>query len=565
MRPGAEYFLHPAGASQRRYEALRAYLVDGMPAAEVADRFGYSTASVHQMATLLRGGKMSLFTDPRPGPKGPRKATGELRAKVLALRAAGHSVTEISAALTAEGLPVSAQTAWQILDAEGIGRLSRRDEDRRGPPARLNPVQAARLPGWPAAGTALGCDHAGLLLLFPAMAGLGLADLVRAAGYPSTRALSSWQSVGTLLLAKCARKARVHHVGSLTDDEGLAFTLGLTALPKATHLGTYSWRVRRDSNHQLLSGLVKALRREGLATGEEGFNCDFHAIRHHGQDAVLEKHYVPRRSQRTRAVLTFFAQDHASSEMVYANADITKAEQAKEIIAFADYWNSATGSDPGLLVFDSQLTTYKILDQLTGRGINWLTLLAALPASAWKTVTIARTGQYRKPRLHEDMIKLTGVSSKVRQIAVKNIGRDEPTLLITHDLATPARDLFTRYAERMTVENELDAYIGGFHLDALTSGVPLNVDLDTTLTVVAGNLYRLLARQLSRYENATPDRIWRHFLDATGTLHITDDAVTCALNLRSHHPVLIDAGFADLQTPIPWWDGRTLRFRFPPR
>ena len=43
MRPGAEYFLTPAGASQRRYEALRAYFVDDMPAAEVADRFGYST------------------------------------------------------------------------------------------------------------------------------------------------------------------------------------------------------------------------------------------------------------------------------------------------------------------------------------------------------------------------------------------------------------------------------------------------------------------------------------------------------------------------------------------
>ena len=575
MRPGAEYFLHPAGASQRRYEALRAYLVDGMHAAEVADRFGYSTGSVHQMATLLRGGKMSLFSDPRPGPKGPRKATGELRSRVLALRAAGHSITEISAALTAEGLPVSAQTCWQILDAEGIPRLPRRDEGRRGPPAKLDPVQAAKLPGWPTADTALSCDHAGLLLLFPAMAGLGLPGLVRAAGYPSTRALSSWQSVGTLLLAKCARKARVHHIGSLTDDAGLAFTLGLTALPKATHLGTYSWRVRRQANQNLLAGLVAALRPLGLATGEEGFNCDFHAIRHHGDDTVLEKHYVPRRSQRTRAVLTFFAQDHASAEMVYANADITKAEQAAEIIAFADYWNNATGSDPGLLVFDSQLTTYKILDQLTGRGINWLTLrprgkselarLAALPAPAWKTVTIARTGRYRKPRLHEDMVKIRDVSAKVRQIAVKNIGRDEPTLLITHDLATPARDLFARYAERMMVENQLDAYIGGFHLDALTSGVPLNVDLDTTLTVVAGNLYRLLARKLPRYENATPDRIWRHFLDATGTLHITPGAVTCALNLRSHHPVLIDAGFADLETPIPWWDGRTLRFRFPPR
>src|SRR5213078_474491 len=357
--------------------------------------------------------------------------------------------------------------------------------------------------------------------------------------------------------------------------KGSRFTLGLTSLPKATHLGTYSWRVRRESNHKLLAGLVAALRPLGLATGEAGFNCDFHAIRHHGDDAVLEKHYVPRRSQRTRAVLTFFAQDHASSEMVYANADITKAGQAREIIAFADYWQHATGSDPGLLVFDSQLTTYKILDELTGRGINWLTLrqrgknelarLAALPASAWKSATITRTGRYRRPRLHEDMVKLTGVSSRVRQIAVKNIGRDEPTLLITHDLATPARDLFARYAERMIVENELDAYIGGFHLDALTSGVPLNVDLDTTLTVVAGNLYRLLALKLDRYQNATPDKIWRHFLDATGTLHITGTGVTCALNLRSHHPVLIDAGFADLEIPIPWWDGRTLRFRFPPR
>ena len=71
---------------------------------------------------------------------------------------------------------------------------------------------------------------------------------------------------------------------------------------------------------------------------------------------------MPRRSQRTRAVLTFFAQDHASTEMVYANnADLTKTEQAREIIAFADYWQNVAGTDPGLLVFDSKLTIYKVL------------------------------------------------------------------------------------------------------------------------------------------------------------------------------------------------------------
>jgi hypothetical protein len=137
--------------------------------------------------------------------------------------------------------------------------------------------------------------------------------------------------------------------------------------------------------------------------------------------------------------------------------------------------------------------------------------------------------------------------------------------LITNDFETTSKNLFARYAERMNIENELDAYINGFHLDALSSGLPLNVDLDTTLTVIAGNLYRLLARRLPRYENATPDRLWRHFLDATGTLHTSNDTLTIDLNIRTYHPVLIDAGLADQTTPIPWLDGRQLRFRFPPR
>ena len=574
MRSGAEYFTQPGGVGQRRYEALRAYFVEGASAAEIADRFGYSTASVHQMATLLRTGRLAPFAEVKPGPKGPRKATGAVREKVLALRAGGHSVGEIAASLAEAGTPISAQTVWQILDEAGLPRLARRDETRRGSPARLDPVKASALADWPAA-QQIPCEHAGLLLLFPAMAKLDVADLVAQAGYPATSAISAWQSIGTLLLAKCARTPRAHHIDTLTDDAGLAFGLQMTALPKATHAGSYSYRVPRETNQKLLTDLVKKLRPLGLASGTEGFNLDFHAIRHHGEDTVLEKHYVPRRSQRTRAVLTFFAQDHASAEMVYANAEITKTEQAREIIAFADYWHHATGEDPGLLVFDSQLTTYTVLDELTDRGIRWLTLrqrgstelarLAALPASAWKHVRIERSGRYRRPQIHEDTIKLKGVSNKVRQLAIRDIGRDEPTLLITNDHTNPGKDLFARYAERMSIENELDAYISGFHLDALSSGVSLNVDLDTTLTVVAGNLYRLFARDLPRYHTATPDTIWRHFLDDTGTMRITENGVTCALKLRSHHPVLIDAGCADLETPIPWWNNRTLRFTFPPR
>ncbi len=150
MRAGAEYFTRPELAAQRRYEAMRAYLLDELPAARVADQFGYSTASVMQMATLLRAGKLAFFADTRPGPKGPRKATGTLRQKVLQLRAEGRPVTEIAAVLTAQGLPVSAQTCWQIISSEGLPRLGRREEGRRGPAAKLDTVKAGKLGGWPA-------------------------------------------------------------------------------------------------------------------------------------------------------------------------------------------------------------------------------------------------------------------------------------------------------------------------------------------------------------------------------------------------------------------------------
>lgn len=33
----------------------------------------------------------------------------------------------------------------------------------------------------------------------------------------------------------------------------------------------------------------------------------------------------------------------------------------------------------------------------------------------------------------------------------------------------------------------------------------------------------------------------------------------------THHPVLVEVGFAGLETPTLWWNDRTLHFCFPPR
>src|SRR6266852_8991701 len=98
----------------------------------------------------------------------------------------------------------------------------------------------------------------------------------------------------------------------------------------------------------------------GLATAEEAiFDLDFHAVMHWGHDPVLEKHYVPTRSQRSRSVLTFFAQDSGTHNLVYANADLTKATQHREVIASCDHWKQVSGHDPKMLVMDQKVTNQK--------------------------------------------------------------------------------------------------------------------------------------------------------------------------------------------------------------
>src|SRR5437879_4751075 len=328
MRAGAEYFTSPADPAQRRYEALRAYVMEDEPAEVAGARFGYSKATMYQMATDLRAGRLEFFVSSKPGPKGPRK-TATLRERVLQMRAQDKSVKEIADALSAEGTPISHQSVWVIVSSEGLSRLPPRARRGHGPPPRTEAVRAEPLEVWPS-GASMDCAHAGLFVLFPAMVELGGDQVIAAGGYPCTSVLSSWHSMASLLTLKLLRAGRVSNATGLADDEALGLAVGLNVLPKTTHASTYSHRARREMNTACLASLVTHLRSIGLATGDGGFNLDFHSIRHYGEDGPVENNYVPARSQATRSVLAFFAQDHVSTDMVYATADVTQRQPSRE-------------------------------------------------------------------------------------------------------------------------------------------------------------------------------------------------------------------------------------------
>jgi hypothetical protein len=375
----------------------------------------------------------------------------------------------------------------------------------------------------------------------------------------------------SLLALKMIGQRRVSHVDDVCSDAGLSVFCGLESLPKATALGTYSYRLSRKHNIALLAGLAAAARRSGQIEGTS-FDLDFHAIMHFGDDVALERHYVPRRSQRTESVLTFFAQDGESHNLVYANATCDKATQSSEALRFARHWREVTGSYPELLVFDSKVTTGAGLYGLHDEGIRFLTLrarnakltrtLESLADSEWTTITLSRPGPYDRPQIHEDTVSVRGCPVPLRQIAVRGLGHDHPTLVLTNDTSSKAAHLVDRYAKRMTIEQRLEESIRSFHLDALSSAVALNVDLDTTLTVAAGLAYDWLRRRLPGYETATPDTIWRRFVSTKGSIVLGPDEVVVRLGERTYSPVL---RAAELPTvAVPWWEGRRLYYELPP-
>jgi hypothetical protein len=541
-----------------------------MPAAEAAARFGYTPASLVSAVRDFRAGTREFFVTGRPGPKtAPGKDAA--RPRILELRGAGHSIDEIAAALAAEGTPLNRTGIAEVIADEGLPRLWRRPEAERGGPAREIQARAqalnfAELPAQ--AETRL----AGLLLTVPDLIALGIPELVAAAGYPSTPRIPALSYILSLLTLKLTSTRRISHVYDIAADPGAALLAALTALPKATALTTYSYRLQHSRQAAFLSALDKAALAAGLADGE-ALNLDFHAVMHWGEDPALEKHYVPRRSQRTRSVLTFFAEDAGTHTLLYANADLSKASQNREVIAFADHWHQVTGHDPALLIFDSKLTTQAVLAELDDRKIGFITLrarhpaitkaLAALPASAWTSMTLGRAkNTTRRIRVHDDpATPLSAYPRPIRQLAVTGLGHDQPTLLITNRPQLPARQVIQSYARRMNIEQRLAEAIQSFGLDALAGGVPLNVDLDVVLSVLAHTVCTALRRRLPGYDSATPDTLQRRFLNTGGIILNRGPEIVVRLDRRTYSPVLRQASLPETIN-VPWWGGRTLRYEY---
>jgi hypothetical protein len=560
---------------QRQYEALRAYLVDEEPSGDVARRFGYSAGAFRVLCYQFRHDpqkRASFFRLPQRGPH-TSPARDRVRDLAVAMRKRNLSVYDMQRELAAAGHTISINSLAVLLREEGFSRLPRRADDER--PAMVKPeiADVADVRRLDLSPRSFRTPLAGLFLFVPLLDRIDLQAVLTAARLPSSQMIPAAQAFRSLLALKLIGIERKSHVMDLVTDQAIALFAGINAVPKRSYLAAYSSRIDHKVCLRFMEAWLEQVEQAGLPHGAS-FDLDFHSVPANSAQEPLEKHYVSSRSRSQKGILVFLARDAEQRVLRYANAGVSKSEQADEILQFVRFWKKHTGKVPAELVFDSKLTTYEKLSELNREGICFITLrrrsgkmlreIYRQPESAWQRISLpALTRVYRNPIVLEERVTLSGYEGELRQLTVMDLGHEEPTILLTNHRKLGPVELVTRYAQRMLIENGISEAVQFFHIDALSSMVGMKVDFDMQLTLAASSLYRMMAQRIGReYSHCQAKTVFRNLLDLSGKVEVTATSVVVTLDKRAHNPYLVASGLANQPTTMPWFGDKQLIIQF---
>ena len=565
-----KFFHNPATPGQKQYEALRGHYIDHVPGKVVCRRFGYTYAAFNSLKQKFKAGALKLFVTPPRGPKGPR-LPAEVRDAIIDYRQKNLSAYQIAEALDTLGTPVSVSTIARLLEAQGFPKLARRTQLKIGitKDNTIVPDYAKPLDMESIEGLEVTCAVGGIFLFAPLLEQCKIASVIKKARLPGSPKIPAFHYVMSMLALKLVGKERLSQVNDFNFDKGFGLFAGLNVLPKSTAISTYSYRLgERDVGRFMKSFVEVQNKHKSYSSGT--INLDYHTIQHYGDESVLEEHWAGARSKRVKGALTFIAQDCDSRCQLYVNTDIHKSEADDEVLEFVKFWEGIRGKFRQTLVFDSKLTTYENLKALDADGVAFITLrrrgtrlveqAREISADQWQRIHLdSPRRKYPAPLVHDSMVDLAGYGA-IRQIIMKDHGREDPAFFITNDENAPAESVVARYAKRWNVENSIEEAIHFFNLNALSSPILIKIHLDVLLTMVADTLYYHFAQSLRGFESCDAAKIFRHFVDMPAKVTVGKDEILVHYPLRAHSPVLRAAGLDKWAPPISWLGNRKLKF-----
>ena len=575
-----EYFDFSKSVNKKRYDALHAFFVDKRMAADAAAISGYTLTSFY---SLIRDFRKHLIEHPddefffKPPVLGRKPGKqDDLKEMIISLRKMNFSVEEIVGIANSKSFQVSYGFVYRILCDEGFARLPRRDhtEKKQVELPKITAAEAVPLT-WKA--EKFQSSHTGLFAFLPIIIRYGIHRLIARSAYPFTRNISRLSSILCFLALKLSNIKRYSHDDLWCMDRGMGLFAGLNVLPKTAWFSSYSSRVESSMNLSFLKELHREWSSQGLLSDTS--NLDFTTIPYWGESKHLENNWSGKRGKALESMLAVLAQDPESGIIDYGGCNVQHRNESDVVLEYLDFYHTIPEKDQTLkyLVFDSKFTNYQNLAQLDEQQIKFITIRRRggkmieqiQQITAWKTIRVETGGlKKRTLKVNEQTITLpgykdakTGKSKMIRQIVITGHGKAKPAVMLTNEFELPIDRIVRKYSRRWLVEKGISQQIDFFHLNRVSSSMVIKVDFDMVMSILAHNLYRLLALSLDRYQNISDESVYNKFINNSGEISIEQDEVRINLKKKRELPLLLDY-FKTSATPMncPWMDNKIVIF-----
>ena len=579
-----DYFSNPRLATHRQYLALRKFFVDGASADEAAQEFGYKPTAIYSFARNFKqrlkecqeagGGEDPFFQILRTGPKEVDRK-GDDAQLVIEYRKKMLSIPEIEILMSGIGRPMSAGLIGDILQENGFTRMPKRDRAtkeetyRNSGYAQLAEAPVSKIAMFNTIEPFVPSRGAGLLCFLPVIKKYGIDTLIEESMYPGTTKIPRLNAILCFLALKLSSFERYGHDDAWCMDRGLGMFAGLNVLPKTTWFSIYSDKVTRDMNAAFLKSCNRAWDANGLI-GDTA-NMDFATVPYWGDPDTFERNWSGTRKKAIESIEAALAHDPDTGIICYGDTTVLHENRDEVVLEFLDFYHidEHQGKKPLYLVFDSKFTVLENLGRLDDKGVKFLTIQRksgkqqkkAAAIKDWKTARVGLENHKSREIAYAESETVNyryGKGKRLRQVFIKG-SHVKHSCIITNDFGLKGEQIVQKYARRWMIENEIQEHIDFFHLNRNSSGIVIKVDFDLTMTILAHNLYRLLAGEIPRYRHCTAKKIFNSFIDCFGEYSIGDTAVDVKLNLRRGTQLLL-AALPKEQFSYQWIGGKEFNF-----
>jgi IS30 family transposase len=578
MKP-EEYFKSQLTTNKKRYDALFDFFVNKLSAHQVAEKHKYTVASFY---SLIRDFKKYLSEDNLEDFFFKENALGrksvkndDLKELIINLRKQNFSIEEIVSFAQSKSYKVSYFYVYQMLIKEGFSRLQRRtvsEKKELEPPVITAPV-TQKLDLKP---EKFQSSNTGLLVFLPIIYKYGIHSMIERCNFPFTKTVNRLSSILCFLALKLSGVKRYSHDNIWCMDRGLGLFAGLTVLPKASWFSSYSSRVEPQMNLSFLKEMHKLWEKHGLLG--DTTNLDFTTIPYWGESDHLENNWSGKRGKAMSSMLAVLAQSPDNGIIDYGNCDVMHKNESAVVLESLDFYRSNTKENDNLkyLIFDSKFTNYQNLAKLDDEDIKFITIrrrggkmLEDIKSIRnWKRIRVEASGlKKRTLNISEQIVSLqgykdekTGKSKKIRQIIITGHGKIKPAIILTNDFDLPIDKIVRKYCRRWLVEKGISEQIDFFHLNRVSSSMVIKVDFDMVMTILAHNLYRLMAQEFERYKNLSNERIYQKFIDNSGSISIEPNTISISLKKKRELPQVIDFTKKYSEVKFHWLDNKKLNF-----